>query len=338
MSLLYSTASSIGLMLSDAQLGVFSAFGDLLVKRSAHVNLTAIKDEHGIVIKHFLDSLSPAVYVPELARLRSGGGGGDGGGDDGEGDGGCGKGDDHPGPSSGSGNDGEGGGGMDSVAALIDIGTGAGFPGIPLKILYGEKLRVILIDSVRKKVDFINEAISVLGLDNCEALHIRAEDAARREDLRERFDFATARALAPLPKVYGYAMPFLRNGGIMIGFKGKRVSTLSEMAQLNLCLRGDTPRVSTLNEMAQLNLCLHGDTPNEPSLRMIEFKLPAGIIYPVEMPAGIISPVEMPAGIIYPVEMPASIISPGETPACINSIAANDGDYHERTIVVAKKL
>ncbi|MCL2059311.1 MAG: 16S rRNA (guanine(527)-N(7))-methyltransferase RsmG [Oscillospiraceae bacterium] len=232
-SLLYRCAKDIGLELDQSQLGAFSAFGDLLIERGKYMNLTSIKDEYGIVVKHFLDSLSPAVHVRELARLLGEGSGdsGDGGGDRG----GCEYGDSDDGSGWGDGVSDFGGGsdrGRDSSspAALIDIGAGAGFPGIPLKILYSDKLDVTFIDSVGKKVNFINEAISVLGLSDCAAHHARAEDAARDAGLRGRFDFAASRAVADIHKIYDYSMPFLRDGGIMIAMKGRRKTVEKELA------------------------------------------------------------------------------------------------------------
>ena len=95
---------------------------------------------------------------------------------------------------------------------LLDIGSGAGFPGVPIKIMRPET-EVLLLDSLKKRCRFLEELISALKVDKITALHSRAEDAARRKTLRERFDLVTARAVASLPVLLELALPFLRTGG-----------------------------------------------------------------------------------------------------------------------------
>ena len=107
---------------------------------------------------------------------------------------------------------------MDGVTTLCDVGCGAGLPGIPLSIALPHA-RVTLIDSLRKRVDFVSEVISDLGL-NAECLHMRAEDAAKPGALRDRFDAVTARAVAALPTLVEWCMPLVRPGGRMIAWKG----------------------------------------------------------------------------------------------------------------------
>lgn len=103
--------------------------------------------------------------------------------------------------------------------SLIDVGSGAGFPGIPLKILYPE-LKVTLLDSLRKRVDFLNEVAERIGLAGVTAVHARAEDGARQEELRERFDVAVSRAVARLPVLAEYCLPYVRIGGSFLAYKG----------------------------------------------------------------------------------------------------------------------
>ena len=103
-------------------------------------------------------------------------------------------------------------------ATLIDVGTGAGFPGIPLKILYPE-LNVTLLDSLQKRVRFLEEVISELGLNNITAIHSRAEDGARDASLRESFDFAVSRAVANMSVLAEYTLPFVKKGGCLIAYK-----------------------------------------------------------------------------------------------------------------------
>ncbi len=107
---------------------------------------------------------------------------------------------------------------------FADIGTGAGFPGIPVKIMRPE-LDVLLIDSLGKRVNFLNEVISELGLKGIRAVHARAEDAGRDTAFRERFDCAAARAVAPMNILLEYCMPFVRKNGTFIAMKGSSEET-----------------------------------------------------------------------------------------------------------------
>jgi len=102
-------------------------------------------------------------------------------------------------------------------AKCLDIGSGGGSPAIPLKISFPQ-LNMIMLDSVGKKVNFLNEVVGGLGLDNIRGIHARIEDF----DVRD-FDLVTARAVAPMCTLVEYALPFLRVGGVMIAFKGKNV-------------------------------------------------------------------------------------------------------------------
>ncbi len=104
-------------------------------------------------------------------------------------------------------------------ASLIDVGSGAGFPGLPLAILRPD-LRVMLVDSLGKRVAFLQEVIGALGLPDVAARHARAEDAGRAGDLRERFDIAVARAVAAAPVLMELLLPFVRGGGKAVCYKG----------------------------------------------------------------------------------------------------------------------
>lgn len=102
--------------------------------------------------------------------------------------------------------------------SLIDVGTGAGFPGIPLAI-FRPDMRLTLLDSLNKRLIFLQEVCDQLGID-ATPVHARAEEGGRRADLRERFDVATARAVAALPTLSEYLLPFVKVGGQMIAMKG----------------------------------------------------------------------------------------------------------------------
>lgn len=102
---------------------------------------------------------------------------------------------------------------------IIDIGTGAGFPGLPLK-LYNEALDITLLDSLRKRIDFLDGVIEELGLKKIRAIHARAEEIARDPKYRESYDIAVSRAVANLSTLTEYAMAFVKVGGYFISQKG----------------------------------------------------------------------------------------------------------------------
>ncbi|MBR2216467.1 MAG: 16S rRNA (guanine(527)-N(7))-methyltransferase RsmG [Selenomonadaceae bacterium] len=110
------------------------------------------------------------------------------------------------------------------AANLIDVGTGAGFPGIPLKI-YLPELEVTLLDSLQKRVGFLQTVVTELGLQGIRCLHSRAEDGAREANLREKFAVAVSRAVAPLPVLAEYCLPFVKVGGKFLALKGKQYQT-----------------------------------------------------------------------------------------------------------------
>lgn len=159
-----------GHKLSQEDVARFELYLRELKEWNEKFNLTAIKDDEGIVIKHFLDSLTPMKLIK-------------------------------PG------------------STLLDIGSGAGFPGIPLKIAE-PSLKVTLIDSVNKKVTFMKHIISVLGLVNIEAVHIRAEDLAKSG--KGKFDAVISRALTNLSDFIKIGEPSLKPEGILIAMKGSR--------------------------------------------------------------------------------------------------------------------
>lgn len=109
--------------------------------------------------------------------------------------------------------------------SLIDIGTGAGFPGIPVKIIQ-EDIDVVLLDSLEKRVSFLNTIISEMKLADIKAIHARAEDFGKESKNREYFDVATARAVANLPVLLEYSMPFVKIGGIFIAMKGSSIEEI----------------------------------------------------------------------------------------------------------------
>lgn len=107
---------------------------------------------------------------------------------------------------------------LDKNVSLIDVGTGAGFPGIPLKIMFPE-IHVTLADSLNKRVKFLNEVISQLELEHIAAVHGRAEELAGNAAYREQYDYCVSRAVANLAVLSEYCIPFVKKGGTFIAYK-----------------------------------------------------------------------------------------------------------------------
>ena len=107
---------------------------------------------------------------------------------------------------------------MDQVERVIDVGTGAGFPGIPLKIAF-PKLDIVLLDSLNKRIRFLDHVIEELGLEGIRTIHGRAEDFARDGKYRERFDLCVSRAVANLSSLSEYCLPYVKVGGRFVSYK-----------------------------------------------------------------------------------------------------------------------
>ncbi|MDK2564538.1 16S rRNA (guanine(527)-N(7))-methyltransferase RsmG [Romboutsia sedimentorum] len=103
--------------------------------------------------------------------------------------------------------------------SIIDVGTGAGFPGLPLRICL-ENIKLTLLDSLNKRINFLQEVSNSLELDNIEFIHGRAEDFGKLEEYREQYDIATARAVAGLPILMEFCVPFIKVGGHFVCLKG----------------------------------------------------------------------------------------------------------------------
>ena len=107
---------------------------------------------------------------------------------------------------------------LSEINTVIDVGTGAGFPGIPLKITFTH-LKITLLDSLNKRINFLDSVIDELKLDGIYTIHGRAEDFAKKDDYRERYDLCVSRAVANLSTLSEYCLPYIRVGGMFISYK-----------------------------------------------------------------------------------------------------------------------
>ncbi len=166
--------AQLGIPLDEGQLEQFDLYARTLVEWNEKINLTAILDPEGILVKHFLDSLMLLTVIQP-----------------GEGE------------------------------RLIDVGTGAGFPSIPVKIARPD-LNLTLLDSLNKRINFLKELSGLLGQEN-ECIHFRAEEAGQKKEYRGRYQFSTARAVAHLRELSEYCIPFLQQGGKFAALKSGNI-------------------------------------------------------------------------------------------------------------------
>lgn len=194
---------AFGINLSGEQIEKFMDYYELLMEWNSFMNLTAITDFDEVILKHFVDSLAVCQVSVFREALKLS---------------------DHK-ISVGAdllSEEGSSDKRKISEISLIDVGTGAGFPGIPLKIVFGD-MRITLLDSLNKRVNFLNTVIDKLNLKNIEAVHGRAEDFARQQDYREQYDFCVSRAVANLSTLSELCIPFLKRDGYFISYKSEKV-------------------------------------------------------------------------------------------------------------------
>lgn len=130
-----------------------------------------------------------------------------------------------------------------SAKNIIDVGTGAGFPGLPIAIMNPD-VKVVLLDSLNKRINFLNAVVSKLELKNVETIHSRAEDGARNVNLREKFDVATSRAVANMAVLSEFCMPYVKVNGYFIALKGPSIEDeLKEGQKAIVTLGGNLEKV-----------------------------------------------------------------------------------------------
>ncbi len=160
---------------------------------------------------------------------------------------------------------------MGQISSLADIGSGAGFPSIPLKIVF-PGLRVTIVDALAKRIRFLEEVVSVLGLRDVACLHGRAEELGRLPEHRDRYDLATARAVARLAGLNELCLPFVRPGGCFVAMKGSDIE-----AELDESLYSAKQLNGTVRTTVSLTLPSEGSSRH---LIVIDKKGPTPKAYP----------------------------------------------------------
>ncbi len=204
--------------LQDKQLDQLLTFYELLVEKNKVMNLTAITEFEEVVFKHFLDSLAicKVSFDGEKSRFQINGT------DVSDAD--------QADPEDQKNQ-------IKKKASLIDVGCGAGFPGMVIAIAY-PNVQVTLLDSLQKRVRFLQEVIEKLALANCNAVHFRAEEAARMKEYRDRYDFAVSRAVANLSTLSEYCLPYVKPGGYFIAYKSEKIHEEAPAAQKAIKILG----------------------------------------------------------------------------------------------------
>ncbi|MCM1188668.1 MAG: 16S rRNA (guanine(527)-N(7))-methyltransferase RsmG [bacterium] len=185
-----SDLQQLNVSLSEAQIGQFLKYYELLTEWNEKINLTAIKEYSDVMKKHFIDSIS-LVKAYDVFREIS----------------------------------------------VIDVGTGAGFPGLALKIAY-PGLRITLLDSLNKRIHFLDTVIYELGLSEIKTIYGRAEDCAKSNLLREKFDLCVSRAVANLSTLSEYCLPFVKVGGAFVSYKSEKLFEEMESAENAISILG----------------------------------------------------------------------------------------------------
>ncbi len=184
---LSNSLKKVNIDISEEQIDSFEKYYELLIEWNSFMNLTSITDMDEVIDKHFVDSILLLKYISFTDEEES----------------------------------------FDKIifsknSSLIDIGSGAGFPGIPLKIMC-PYLKFTLVDSLNKRINFLNEVIDKLSLDNITAIHSRAEIIGKNSDHREKYDICFSRAVSNLSVLSEFCLPLVKNNGYFISYKGSNI-------------------------------------------------------------------------------------------------------------------
>lgn len=183
MEQLRKSAIQLGIELSDEQINKFQKYYEMLIETNKVMNLTAITGKEEVILKHFVDSISIVKVLPDMIKYID----------------------------------------SDDISIkILDLGTGAGFPGIPLKIVF-PAIDIVLLDSLNKRINFLNSVIDELQLSGINAIHGRAEEMARNKEYREKFDLCVSRAVANLSTLSEYCLPFVKINGKFISYKASEI-------------------------------------------------------------------------------------------------------------------
>ncbi len=208
---------SLGIDLSEKQVNQFLIYANLLVEWNSVMNLTAITKFEEIVEKHFMDSVAVFLLL-HVSRETI-----------------CEEKEENS--SQRKENILSGVSRETFAGKMIDVGTGAGFPGIPLKIIFPD-LQLTLLDSLNKRIRFLDEVILQLGLDHVQTVHGRAEETAHKKEYREQFDLTVSRAVANLSTLSEYCLPFLKVGGKFISYKSGEIEEEIKNAEVAISTLG----------------------------------------------------------------------------------------------------
>ena len=196
--LLIEKFKEINIDLTDVQVNQFIKYYELLIEWNNVMNLTAITQENEVIIKHFIDSVAITLFEDfDFINKVN----------------------------------------KQQIVNVIDVGTGAGFPGIPMKIVF-PNLKVTLLDSLNKRIKYLNTVIEELELKDINSIHGRAEDFAKKDEYRERYDLCVSRAVSNLATLSEYCLPYVREGKFFVPYKSQKLNEEIKNAKKAIAVMG----------------------------------------------------------------------------------------------------